>query len=544
MLVKERLKWQRLQQVFALLALHGFQDIVARITQGLFKTPSADPIPDANTWTRLRMILEALGPTFVKLGQTFSNRDDLLPKTLVLELQQLQDKVKQDPLDVYALLENQLGTERLYELLPMDDKPLASASIAQVYKAILKDGTQVVLKCKRPGIDKTIQADLLLMKDLAALLCQYFDFARNIQLEQAIAVFEKSLLGELSLVQERANMERMANQFAGHPHFYVPKVFPRYSTDEVLCMEFIDGAKITDIDFLAKHHIDAEILAERGLHIYLTQILDHGFFHADPHAGNLMVTPSGQLVMIDLGAMGVLFPKEREQLESVIVCIITKNVPRLVTLLKAMAVQMEVAHQSKLEEDLNNILEMVDQSNLQELDMVALLDKFKQVLFENKILMPEYFTLLARGLLLIESVGRTIYPQLNVFKTVEPFVLRILARKFDPRQWIKQGWEGAQDVAQIPGELRQVLRQLESGTLTVVTKNPNAITHQQWQQHSQVNMVIAILLAGNSIASAIALFATHTWTLWGIPLLAWLGFIISSVLTLVLLLRLLRKTDH
>ena len=258
----------------AVLTKYGFQEIVSKWTPTARTSEPVAGVAVASVYTRIRQALEELGPTFVKLGQVLSNRDDILPKELVLELQRLQDRVAEDRMDVHAVLADQFGADYMSGFESIDTEPLATASIAQVYRATLTDGRAVVLKIQRPNIRSVIEADILLMKDLAAVLTRSFDFASRISLVQAVNTFERSILIELSLLNERDNLVRFARYFSAHPHVYTPWVFETYCSDEVLCMEFIDGVKITDLPLGPS----TNELVDRLLQVYLSQILEHGFF--------------------------------------------------------------------------------------------------------------------------------------------------------------------------------------------------------------------------------------------------------------------------
>lgn len=529
--------------LMSVLSKHGFKDILARIGWGsdTSDAPNAAAEPDASVYPRIRMAMEELGPTFVKLGQALSNREDILPAEMIRQLVQLQDRVELANMDIHAVLRENFGPDYTGFFRHIDPQPLASASIAQVYRADLVTGEPVVLKVKRPGIDVVIEADLLLMKDLARLLARYFDFAEDINLEQAVRAFEKSLLTELSMVHERENMERFAHNFKGDTLLYVPRVYPHLCTNEVLCMEFIDGAKITDADFYPKNNLQPAQIVEKGLQLYLRQILDHGFFHADPHAGNIMLLPDGRIVFIDLGAMGVIYPADQELLEDLILNLITKNVPQLVIILKKMAIRMEIRDETKVHNDIADILDMVNTSSLERIDITFLLQKFKDILLENRVVMPDYFMLLARGLVLIESVGRTLNPGMNLIKSVEPYVYRIIRKRLHPRYLLHKLGDLGLDLQHFPAELRNIVRQLSSGNLKIqsdvrhLEPTNNAIKNG----FREVSMAIVF---GVILFASILLMGMGLGPQWhGIPVLAGCGFLGSGALALALVVRWMRK---
>lgn len=542
MFSKQQQKIKRMTAFIAILSKYGFKDVLSRMN---FKPPQTSPESAQKTtqisvYARIRMVLEELGPTFVKLGQALSNREDILPKEFIKELQHLQDNVELADLAIHTLLADNFGVEYNDFFQDIETKALASASIAQVYRATLKNGEKVVLKVKRPHIEQVIQSDLLIMKDLALFLTTYFEFADHLSLLQAVQIFEKSLLKELSFVHERENIERFASYFKENKDIYVPKVYPYLSNNQILCMEFIEGAKITQTDFHAQHKLDPNALAEKGLQLYLSQILEFGFFHADPHAGNIMVLADGRIVFIDLGAMGIIYQSDQELLEDIIISIITKNITKLIIILKKMAIKLEIKDEKKLHQDLSEILKLVDTSNLENLDIFLLLNKFKDILFENKIIMPDYFTLLVRGLMLIESVGRTLNPSMNVIKSVKPYVAKILKKRLTPQYlWDKslsKLGDLSQDIQNIPYQLKNVLQQLNDGKLTFKGEIKEMETTNLVLKNGFKDVVIALILGANMIATVL-IKAFDKDGFW----LVVLGFIFSIMLLTILFFRLAKK---
>lgn len=548
MLSKQQRKLKRMAALISILSKYGFKEVGVRITGKNIKSADIETETDSDNtsvYTRIRMVLEELGPTFVKLGQAFSNREDILPKEMIAELQSLQDKVEEADLDIHEILEDNFGEAYKKYFQSVDKKPLGSASIAQVYKAVLASGEEVVLKVKRPDINEVIEGDLLLMKDLIRILGTYFEFTDTLNLEEAINTFEKSLLNELSLVNERENIEKLAKNFKDNPNTYVPKVYPYLSNNEVLCMEFIKGAKITDKAFLEEHDINPIQLAEKGLQLYLTQILEHGFFHADPHAGNIMVMPDGRIVFIDLGAMGTIYPDDQELLEDLILNLITKNVSKLIAILKKMALRIEIKDERKLNADITEILKMVDATSLNDIKIEVMLDKFKVILYENKVIMPNYFTLLARGIVLIESVGRTLNPEMNITSSIEPYISHIFKKRLSPQYLLNKGInkiaEITDDVQNIPVELRSVLLQLSEGNLVVNTKDKDSAKLQSSLKSSFNNLIIAIILASNMIGTAILLASDTKPLLFDISIWGLLGILTSGIIAAFLFLKAMRR---
>jgi ubiquinone biosynthesis protein len=542
---KQQLKLKRAATLAAVLSKFGFQNVLSKMGVKSQAGIPADATSDEALYARIRMSLEALGPTFVKLGQAFSNREDMLPKGLIRELQQLQDKVESSAWDLDAMLEYQFGAGYRQWFREIDPKPLAAASIAQVYRAVLSSGEQVVLKIKRPQIDDMIEGDLLIMKDLAQVLTSYFDFAERFNLLQAVNTFEKSLHKELSFVNERENMERFERNFKGNTAIYVPRIYPQLCNNDVLCMEYIEGAKPTNKAFFEQHQLNPSELARTGLELFLTQILEHGFFHADPHAGNILVLPDGKIVFIDMGAMGNIYKADQELLEDVILNILTKNAPKLVSALKKMAIRAEISNEKQLHDEISEILYMVDRSNLESLNMALMFNKFKDILFENRVIMPDYFTLLARGLVLIESVGRTLDPDMNIMTAIEPYVQKIIKKRLSIPYLFNRGLSKladiGHDIQDVPVEMRHVLQLLNEGELTVNTRSKDQAQTNAVIRSSATVIVLGLLLAAHIVATTLLIVVDKGPYWLGLPALALVSIVVSGVLTVVLLLKMVRK---
>lgn len=544
---KQQRKLKRSARLISVLSKYGFKDMIARMGKKPEESsaPSDEIISKGTVYERIRLVLEELGPTFVKLGQTFSNREDLLPPELIQELQKLQDRVEVVEMNVEEILENEFNivvNEHFSEILT---KPLATASIAQVYRATLITREEVILKIKKPDVLSVIEDDLLLIKDLVKLISTYSEIGSKLNLKQAIATFEKSLLEEVSLVNERNNIKQFALNFKNNKETYVPIIYDEFSNNNVLCMEFIDGIKVTDKTELLKHQIDPVVVSEVGLRLFVSQILDYGFFHADPHAGNILVKKDGKVVFIDFGAVGKIQPNDKEILESLIVAFVAKNSNKIVRYLKKMAVSYEIPDERRFENDVEEVLNFVHSTSLKDIDPHIIINKMKDVLKDNQLYMPDYFYLLFKGIGLIEGVGRTINPDLDIVKSLHPYTKKILTRKISPKKLFKSGMDKmmnfTDNVDEIPKELRSVLQKLDDNKFTISSEIKNIEKTNQLIKSSIINLILAMVLGANIIATAIVFVSESGPRIGEMSLVAVLGFIFSVLLVIILLLRITRK---
>lgn len=543
---KQQRKLKRSARLFSVLSKYGFKDVLARMQGGKKADETSDEIVSKGTvYERIRLVLEELGPTFVKLGQTFSNREDLLPKELIQELQKLQDKVDTVEMNVEEILENEFNISVNEHFINIQKDPLATASIAQVYKGILLDGTEVILKIKKPDVQTVIEDDLLLIKDLEKLVSSYSEIGEKLNLKQAISTFEKSLLEEVSLINEKENILQFRRNFKNNKETYVPKVYEEFCNNNILCMEFIDGIKVTDTAVLLANDIDPVPISEAGLRLFVSQILDYGFFHADPHAGNILVTKDGKIVFIDFGAVGKIPPNDKEVLENLIVSFVAKNPHKIVRYLKKMAISYQIPDERRFENDVEDILSFVHSSSLKEINAQVIINKMKDVLKDNRLYMPDYFYLLFKGITLIEGVGRSINPELDIVKSLQPYTKKIFTRKINPKNLLKTGMDRmmnfTDNVDEIPKELRSVLQKLDENKFTVSSEIKNIEKTNQLIKSSVVNLILTMVLGANMIATAIVFVSESGPRIGELSLVAVLGFIFSIFLIIIILLRITRK---
>lgn len=528
-------KFKRSAKLISVLTKYGFKDLLGRLNGSnnedkLTLTPAV--------YLNIRLALEELGPTFVKLGQSFSDRDDLLPQGLAEQLSHLQDNVKVVDLNIKQLLKDAFGEIYEDKIAEIQEEPIAAASIAQVYKAKLKNGKVVIIKVKRPGIDEVIKDDLLILKDIISLIDTYTDYAEQLNLKTAVLAFEKSLAEELSLANERENILKFRQNFAKNKDTYVPKVYKKLCNDHILTMEFVDGIKITDIDALTENDIDLKRLAEVGYRLFVSQILEYGFFHADPHAGNLLVTKKGQLVFIDFGAVGVLPTNDKPIFENLILSFVAQKAAKIVRLLKKLAIHYSIPDERKFEADVLDILTYVHGSSLSEISVPLVMDKMRMVLKENRLVMPEYFYLLFKAVSLMDGVGRKLNPDLNVVKSLKPFTQKLLKKKLDPQELskvgVEKGVEFLDHLEEIPEELRSIINKLDDNKFTITTIAKDYNNFEKLIHKSIATLSLCVLLAAIIVATAILFYG-------GYVAAAIIGTVISVVIILVLTFRGMRR---
>lgn len=500
----------------------------------------SEKIEEINSYTvyeRIRMALEELGPVYVKFGQMLSNRKDILPEEMIVELQKLQDNVEVEKVDINWKLSLELGIDVNDYFSEIEENPMASASIGQVFKAKLKTGEKVVIKVQRENIRPVVEADLGIMKNLAKTLERYYDDLKKMNISEIVESFEKMLNEELSLNNELNNILRFANNFKDDKRIHVPVVYKELSNDRILTMEMIEGFKITNTENIIKIGKEPKKVARTGLDLYLTQFLKHGFFHADPHPGNIFIQKNGQIVFIDFGAMGRLYPNERELLINLIIYSLKKNVKKMIETIKELAIKFDVVDERKLERELYGLLEIVDENSLENMDVVLLFEKARKIFSDNQILLSEDIYLLVKGIGQIEGIGRHLDPTLNITKVMQPYMDKIAKERMNPINIFKKGTEKLETFSEnwltLPMDLKNILEKIQKNEL----KHKHEIIGFDKFQKTFEQLILSIIISSLFVGSSILALANIPPKIFGISGLGLLGFIIAGIMGINLFLK-------
>ena len=476
------------------------------------------------------MALEEMGPAYVKFGQMLSNRNDILPEEMISELQKLQDKVEIQEVDIRKKLAEELNIIPEEYFQSIEEEPMASASIGQVFRAVLKNGEKVVLKVRRDNIDNVVETDLIIMKDMAKFLEKYDVNAKNINLLYIVETFENMLKKELSLTNERKNMERFENNFKGNEHLHVPVVYKELSNNRILCMEFIEGIKITDKEKIEKTGFNPKEIASLGLELYIKQVMKYGFFHADPHPGNIFLGKDGKLIFIDFGAMGTLYPYEIELLEELTLNFLQKDVKKMIATIKELALDYNISDEKRLERGFYDILSMVDGTSLEEINLVEIMERVKTLLSQNQVLLSEDMYLLVKGIGQIEGIGRHLNPQLNIMQEIGNNAQEIMIKRMSPKYILEKGMgkvgEFSENWLTLPSDLKRLLEKIQNNEL----KHRHELVGFENFQKITERLVMGLVVSSLIIGSSILVLANMPPHINGISVLGILGFVISGIL--------------
>ena len=478
---------------------------------------------------RIRRALEQLGPIFVKFGQILSTRRDLLPDDIAEELALLQDRVQPFPgTQARALIEKAYGQPIAQIFAKFDETPLASASIAQVHAATLPDGTEVVVKVVRPNIRRAIRNDVSLLYYIAGLAERYWKEGRRLRPVEVIHEFETTILDELDLLREAANASQLRRNFIDSNMLYIPEVYWPQCRREVMVMERIHGAPISDIAKLRSQGIDLKMLAERGVEIFFTQVFRHNFFHADMHPGNIFVGPDGRYLAVDFGIMGTLSPSDQRYLAENFLAFFRRDYRRVAELHVESEWVPADTRVDEFESAIRTVCEPIFERPLRDISFGHLLLRLFQTARRFNMEVQPQLVLLQKTLLNIEGLGRQLYPDLDLWQTAKPFLERWMSEQVGPRAFLRNLrtslpiW--TETLPEIPQLLHKSLEQAVNGKLRIEWHSEELRQMRNELRSANRRTVAAIIGTGSLVAAALiyGLDGYAPAVIGGAPLLTWI----------------------
>ena len=490
---------------------------------------------------RLRVALEELGPTFIKLGQIASTRPEILPPSVLAELANLHDNVPPDPWEtVQPLIEAELGRSLAEVFIAFDPTPMASASLAQVYPALLPDGTHVVVKAQRPGVEALIDVDLHILGDIAHLVRERLPGVVPFDPVELTEEFAIALREELDYRREGRNADRFRENFAGDSFLRVPRVYWEYTTRRLMVQERLRGIKIDDLDGLDAAGLDRHRIALHASRLMVQEVLEDGFFHADPHPGNLLVMEDEVLGLLDFGTVGFLDDRDKANLIRLYIAIIQFDASSAVTQLIRMGVADPSVDELSLERELRRLLRRYKGLPLKDISATELLAEIQPIIYEYRLRVPADYWLLIKTLVVMEGVGKQVAPEFDVFEVSGPYVRRFLVELALPTSWGPDalralgGWAGF--LSDLPTATGRLMSRLERGQLQLRIEDP-ATESLARQLNRVANRIIQAILIG-SLTIGLALLLPSLDLTWPWAFLTWiavLGFAAVVVLALWLL---------
>lgn len=545
---------KRYRQILSVLFKYGFGQLVdvmnieksVEVGLKLVSRNRRTRLETLSTAVRIRMVLEELGPAFIKLGQILSTRPDLLSVDLMQELSKLQDDVPPFPFtDVRDILENEFGKPLDQIFSFFEEHPLAAASIGQVHRARTLDGEKVVVKVQRPDIRRIIEVDLEIMMHLAGLAEKHIEGWDVQRPTRIVTEFARTIEKELDYTMESANMLRFARQFDDDPDIYIPRVNRELSSNRVLTMEYIDGVKASDISRLEEEGLDPVIIAERGFDLIMKQIFVYGFFHADPHPGNIFILPDNVICYIDFGMMGRVDLASREDFVDLVLSIVRRDEKKAVDALLELTSPEKEPDRRILERDVSEFIDQYSYIPLGELEMGKLIARLLKTAALHHLSIPPNLFLMVKALASVEGLGRELDPGFDAVERATPFIRRIRMGRLKPGRLANDMIDSGTDIyrllREVPDEVRKILKQARQGLLKVEFEHrglePMLATHERISNR----IAYAIVLAAFIIGSALVVLSGISPKWHEIPVIGLVGFLIAGLMGFWLLVTIIRR---
>ena len=495
---------------------------------------------------RLRMAFEELGPTYIKLGQVLSTRPDLIPMDFIQELSKLQDDVPAFPFkEVCKVVESEFGRppQELFDSL--EEVPQASASIGQVHRAVLKDGEAVAVKFQRPGIRKIIEVDLEIMLHLATLAEHHIEELALHRPVKIVDEFARTLEKEIDYQIEATSMERCARQFLDDPHVYIPKVYREVTTSRVLTAEFVDGIKISDIDGLEAAGLDRKVITARGADLVLKQVFEYGFFHADPHPGNIFALSNNVICLIDFGMVGMVDRQTRDDFVDLLDSIVHQNEILASEVLLKLTYWDEEPDRRLLEREVADFMGRHLYKPLGEIELGKLLQQMLEVAGEFQLRIPPDLFLMIKALGTVEGVGRMLDPDFDMIARATPFIANVKLQRYKPERIVEDIFDLSarllRFIRQFPKELLDIAQMIRQQKLSLQIEHRGLetmlVTHDRISNRISFSILIAALIIG----SALIVISETPPLIYGISLIGIILFFAAAIMGIWLLVAILKK---
>jgi ubiquinone biosynthesis protein len=512
----------RVQDIGAVLVRYGFGDLVRRL--GLAARGPALGTPEG-----AREALQELGPTFVKLGQILATRVDLFAPEWIAQFEKLQDQAPpSDFAAVHAQLVEDLKAAPEQVFASFDAQPFAAGSIAQVHRARLHDGSDVVVKVRRPGIVPVIEADLRLLARLAHTLEEHFPDLARFRPREVVRQFTATLRRELDLAAECRNAERVAASFHAQPEIVVPKVYWDWTGERVNVQAYVDGLASRDPEALAAAGLDRRVLAHRGAQAMLKMVLEDGFFHADPHPGNIFYLPGNRVAFIDFGMAGHLSERRRDELVQLLNGLVGRDAEGVVDTLLEWAGAAQV-DPDKLAGDVDQFIDRYHGVALEELRMGAMLADMTTMLREHALALPPDLALVLKACVTLETYGRELDPQFDMVGEAAPFLREATLKRFGIARLAGRGFRAGRTLAEIaadlPRDLRSLVRSARAGRMRVHVDLTSLARFGNQLDNAASRLAIGIVTAALIIGSSIVMTVEGGPTVFGLPLFGLAGFL-------------------
>lgn len=540
---------ERYREIVTILWRYGFNEVVERLEfpgrhlLGKIHTQTRE----LDTGTRIRKAMEELGPAFIKTGQFLSMRHDIFPPAILQELQKLQDEVPSAPFPaIREVVEANLGKPLSEVFSYFEEEPLAAASLAQVHRAVLLDNRQVVaVKVQRPNTPEIVRNDLEILEILARQVNEHVESMRVYNLPKLAQQIRRLMLNEIDFNRELRNM-RIMRASLSEPGFFIPAVFPDYSSSRVLTMELAQGQKLKDIDLekLDNRHE----LARRGMSMVIRQVLENGFFHADPHPGNFLIDENGTISLLDWGMVGRLTAEMRYNMIELVRSFVEKDTEEIVNILLEFVSGDEQADKRLLENEVLEVLNLFHHLPIKEINLGQVLNDTTRILREQGLILSAEPAIMIKALVTVESTVQQIYPDLDTIEEIKPFIDRLTKERYKPANLRRDFMRNLKYLFKIqrslPGSMLAITDKIERGELAIRFRHERLEGLQHTMDRITNRLILGLITASLFIASGLIIFADIGPPLWGYSYLGMIGFLLALVLAIYLVISILRSSKY
>jgi ubiquinone biosynthesis protein len=538
---------RRIREIAGILITYGFRDWLASIhlRPARWRRRTAQ-VQGQTRPERIRLAVEEMGTTFIKFGQLLSIRKDVIPQEYIAELSKLQDAVKPMPsITAREIVERELPEGA--ELLDFIDEPEASASIAQVHRASISGSGEVAVKVQRPGIAEVIDEDMEILQWIALQVEHYIPALRPLQPVSLVKEFAKSLRRELNFHYEAQNMQRFHRNFSSNRSISIPRVYPEYSSDRVLVMQYMEGRKLSGLlrDPASLGSTERGRIAKEGARAIIDQVFVHAFFHADPHPGNILILPDGRICFLDFGIMGQISPTELEKIHQAIISIASNDYERLVEIVLSLVGRQGPVDLDGFRSDLFEIIDQYINLPIDSIEIPRVFQEILAIISAHNLVVPSKYLLMNKAIITIEGVAQQLQPGFTISSIMGVTVRRVIQQQFNPKRAQRAFVEVSADysslVKDFPRETREILRQLRRGRLGIEFKIEGIEPMRKTIDEVGSRVIYGLLLTAVMVSSAL-IFSSGLPPLWqGMPVVGLAGFGIAALMAGYYVINLIRQ---
>ena len=520
----------RWREILSILSKYGLADWISRydvaLAKGFLKNRDGQALAHLSRETRIRLAIEELGPTFIKLGQILSTRPDQVGMALAQELQKLQTSVACDPPEtVRETVESELGKPIDALFSDFDSTPLASASIGQAHRARLHSGDDVVVKVQHAGIRRRMEIDLDILGGLAQLGSKIPEL-EPYRPQATVAEFRRIVRREVDYAREARNLQQFSRNFSYAAHVRIPRLYPQLSTQRVLTMEWLDGARLCDPALRQMPSVDLRQVTRHGAEMYLEMIFHHGFYHGDPHPGNLVVLHDGSIGLLDFGMVARLDESLREDIEDMLIAIVSQDPQQLTSLVMRLGSVPPGLDEPALCVDLAEFVSHYANQPIEAFDLAGALCEMIEIIQRYRIVLPPPFAMLMKVLVMLEGTARMLQPNFSLMELLQPYQKKMMRRRLSPARQMRKArriYSEVEKLAEVlPRRMREILQQVESGKFDV------HLDHRGLEP--SVNRLVLGMLTSSLFLGSTLLVSRNVWAFHDVSVPGTLGFLVSAFL--------------